>query len=500
MKHIFVRVLVYFGVVIVAFTLLIGLLFTRFNENNIVGTYKSQLNDLAKTVADRVSKASQISRAGAGGDTVKPEIESFRNYLSAVEDFGSSRNMDIWIFSNPDSATPLDDTFTNVERDQIDMPAQTEDILSDAFAGKTSNYTDHDTIYDTDMMHIARPIRDNNKKVIGAVLVTGPMKMRSSAVSQYQKYMFFCVAVGGLIALLLAVVFSRQLVRPIIRLDHFAGEIAAGDYMGTSGIVRHDELGSLADTMDDLAEQLQEAEEYRQGVEQTRRDFFSNVSHELRTPITVTKGYADTLADGYIEDPAKVKDYLKRIQDECGTMERLVSDLLTMSRMQNPDFELEMEVINLIAVAQDAMRGLRILMKEKSLHGSVEYDDEMSLIDGDYDRIKQVFVVLMQNAIKYCDEGTDIKVNIHRDEPSKTITATVNDHGVVIPPEEIDMVFDKFYRATTHGGREGSGLGLVVAKNIIDRHAGTIAVTSSEEEGTTFTVIFPETKEKVLDL
>ena len=489
MKHIFVRVLVYFGVVIVAFTLLIGLLFTQFNQNNIVGTYKTQLSDLAKTISERISKADQTN-----------DTEGYRQYMSAMEDFGSSRRTEMWVFSNPDAAKPLGDEYTNVAVEQLDLEPDMEKILSKAFKGKTGNYTSHDSIYDADMMHVSRPIFDSNKNVIGAVVVTGPMKMRNNAVSQYQKYMFFCIGLGGVIAIILALIFSRQLVRPIIRIDQFAKEIAAGDYMGTTGIVRRDELGTLADSMDELAEQLVEAETYREGVEQSRRDFFSNVSHELRTPITVTKGYADSLVEGFVNDPEKRNDYLKRIREECNTMDRLVSDLLTMSRMQNPDFELNIEVINLIAVAQDAMRGLRILMKEKGLHGEVTYDDEMSLIDGDYDRIRQVLVVLMQNAIKYCDPDTYIKVHISRNTDEGTVSCEVVDHGVVIPEEEIDQVFDKFYRASTHGGREGSGLGLVVAKNIVERHAGKITVSSDETNGTKFLIIFPQTSENLLDL
>ncbi len=479
MKHIFLRVFVYFGVVIVAFTLLIGLLFTQFNQNNIIGTYRTQLTDLAKTVAERVGKASQTQ-----------DTKTFSDYLAAVEDFGSSRRSDIWIFSNPKAEKPLRDQFTNVVPDQLEMSDRMEKILEYAFDGKRKNYTDHDAIYDTDMMHVATPVYDSNKNVIGAVLVTGPMEMRSAAVKQYQKYMLLCVGLGGLIAIILALIFSRQLVRPILRIDEFAGEIASGDYSGTTGIVRNDELGSLADTMDELAEQLDEAENYRAGVEQSRRDFFSNVSHELRTPITVTKGYADALVEGYVDSEDKRKEYLKRIQDECTTMERLVSDLLIISRMQNPDFEMNAEVINLIAVAQDAMRGLRILMKEKNIASEITYDDEMSLIEGDYDRIRQVFVVLMQNAIKYCDEGTRISVHIGRGEGM--ISASVSDHGIVIPEEEWAQVFDKFYRASTHGGREGSGLGLVVAKNIVERHGGNITVKSTEKDGTVFTMEFPE--------
>lgn len=143
--------------------------------------------------------------------------------------------------------------------------------------------------------------------------------------------------------------------------------------------------------MDTLSDKLVEAEEFREDLEQSRRDFFSNVSHELRTPIAVMKGYADTLVAGYVTDETKQKEYLQRIQSECNGMEHLVSDLLILSRMQNPDYELNVEVLNVIAVAQDAMRGMRILMQEKKLTGSVTYDDECSLMKGDYDRVRQLF-------------------------------------------------------------------------------------------------------------
>ena len=147
MKHIFLRVFVYFGLVIVAFTLLIGLLYSQFNRNNIIGTYRSQLNDLAKSVSARVGNAASIS-----------ETDTFSDYLAAIEDFGTSRRMDIWVFSNPMAAAPLPEKYTNVVPDQMDLSDKMENILGAAFKGKKRNYTDHDKVYDTDMMHVAAPI------------------------------------------------------------------------------------------------------------------------------------------------------------------------------------------------------------------------------------------------------------------------------------------------------------------------------------------------------
>lgn len=484
MKKIFWRVLVYFGVVLLVFTILIGLMFTRFNRTNIVGAYKQQLGDLATGVAKRTSQAVKDG-----------ESEDFIDYLRAIEDFGKLQNVDIWIVANDTSNTPLDAAYTNMDLAGVELPEETSKILKTAFGGKKKNYSDYDDIYQTVMLHLAVPIRDKSGNVIGAVLVSGPMEMQENTVVQYEKYMLICVAVGAVLAFALALYFSRQIVRPIIRIKETALVLAAGEYARKTGVKRRDELGALAESMDTLSDKLVAAEEFREDLEQSRRDFFSNVSHELRTPIAVVKGYADTLADGYVTDEEKRKEYVERIRSECNSMERLVSDLLILSRMQNPDYELNTEVLNVIAVAQDAMRSMRILMQEKNLRGEVTYDDECSLIEGDYDRVRQLFTILLQNAVKYSDEGTVITVHIAREEG--VITATVLDYGSIIPEEEWTNVFEKFYRASNHGEKEGSGLGLVVAKNIVERHSGHIFVRSDAKNGTCFTIEFPETSENI---
>ena len=484
MKKIFWRVFVYFGVVLVVFTILIGLMFTRFNRTNIVGAYKDQLGNLAAGVATRTSQAMQNG-----------ESDTFADYLKAIEDFGDMQNIDIWIVSNPNSEPSLDDDYTNTDIRSVSVPEETSQILESAYQGKKKNYSDYDDIYKTTMLHLAVPIRNGSGNVVGAVLVSGPMEMQENTIVQYEKYMLVCIVVGFVMTIILAFYFSRKLVRPIIKIKEAALVLAAGQYSYKTGIHRPDELGSLAESMDVLSDKLAKAEEARENIEQNRRDFFANVSHELRTPIAVVKGYADTLADGYVKEPDKQREYIGRIQKECGSMERLVSDLLILSRMQNPDFQMNVEVLNVIAVAQDAMRSIRILMAEKQLTGTVTYEDACSLMEGDYDRIRQLFTILLQNAVKYSDEGTAIEVHIDRREGK--IISTVRDFGSMIPREEWHNIFEKFYRASNHGEKDGSGLGLVVAKHIVERHKGNISVYSDEAEGTCFTIEFPETSENI---
>lgn len=482
MKKIFWRVGVYFAVALVVFTAVTGVVFTRFNRHNIMVVYKGELKSLALSVSERVSDAMMGNDSG-----------DFFTYLSALKDFGELRNTDIWIMSNPSAETPLDEAYTNVDINTLTVQEENmQALIETAKSGKTKSYSGYDGIYEMDMMHLATPVRNARGENVGIVVVNGQMDYRQGSVEQYQKYMFLSVIIALLSSLVIAAFFSRQLVRPIIRIKEIALRMAAGQYAQKTDIHRGDELGMLADSMDILSEKLVEAEEFRDNLEQNRRDFFSNVSHELRTPITVVKGYAETLVDGYVEEEERQKEYFERILKECAGMERLVSDLLILSKMQNPDFQMETEVLNVIAVMQDSLRSMRVLMNEKRIQAKLDYEDECSLIEGDYDRIRQLFLVLLQNAVKYADEDTEIHVKINRRDAR--ITISVEDTGLPVPKSEWKNIFEKFYRADNHGNKDGSGLGLVVARHIVERHDGNIWVTSDEVSKTCFHVELPETE------
>ena len=164
MKKIFWRVFVAFGAVLLFFTILIGLMFTRFNRTNIVGAYKQQLGDLADGVVTRTSQAVKDS-----------EADEFMDYLRAMEDFGKMQNVDIWIVADESSKHKLSDTYTNVQMDGLDIPKETENIIKTAFRGKKKSYSDYDEIYQTVMLHLAVPVRDKSGDVSGAVVVSGPV-------------------------------------------------------------------------------------------------------------------------------------------------------------------------------------------------------------------------------------------------------------------------------------------------------------------------------------
>ena len=242
-----------------------------------------------------------------------------------------------------------------------------------------------------------------------------------------------------------------------------------------------------------------------------RLDFFANVSHELRTPITVVRAYAETLSDGIIDDDATKFEYYDKMLTECKSMERLVGDLLVLSKMQNPDFTLEKEPINLVQVFSDIMRSGYALAKEKEVQLNFNTSDDILLMYGDYDRIRQMFMVIVDNAIKFSNSHGTVDITVKKVLPSEPadvfmttlagdtyvnsgnkLLVSIKDNGVGISEAELPHIFEKFYKSKLRQNAKGSGLGLAIARQIALKHDGLISVESKKGEGTEFKFEFNE--------
>jgi len=223
-----------------------------------------------------------------------------------------------------------------------------------------------------------------------------------------------------------------------------------------------------------------------------RMDFFANVSHELRTPITVVRGYTESLVDGVVSDEERRQQYYNRMLSECQSMERLVGDLLLLSKMQNPDFQVEKEPVNLQQVFYDIRRTAWAIADERNIEIVVNQPEEPCVMMADYVRLRQMFVVIVDNAIKFSRDNSSIYITMEADE---SIRVSIRDEGVGISEEELPYIFEKFYKSKLRQNAKGSGLGLAIARQICLKHDGSIDVKSVVGEGTTFTFTFPKINE-----
>lgn len=218
-------------------------------------------------------------------------------------------------------------------------------------------------------------------------------------------------------------------------------------------------------------------------LESQQRLFISSVSHELRTPLTTIIGYSDLLQRRGIDNPDLLKRSLQTIHSEGQRLLRLVSDLLDLAKYENPQFQMIFSDLDLNGLLEEVINQMKL--KSGKYNIDIAYNrTELPMIKGDRDRMKQVMINILDNAIKYSQAGDIVRVLATAE--SDSIQVSVRDFGPGIPPEQVQHIFDPFYRVDEDRSRNhgGSGLGLAIVKDIVERHGGRVQVESKVEEGT----------------
>jgi len=230
----------------------------------------------------------------------------------------------------------------------------------------------------------------------------------------------------------------------------------------------------------------------RQKLESMQTDFVANVSHELKTPLTTIKSYTETLLDGAVEEPEIATSFLNIIDTEADRMNRLVKDLLQLSRLDHQRERWSMKETNLIALLKAAIPKVELTARQKEQHLNVLFDENAVIqVNVDKDRIEQVVLNLLSNAIKYTNDGGRIDIDVM--ETGGYVKVIISDNGIGISEADIPRVFERFYRVDKARSRAmgGTGLGLPISKQIVEEHHGILTIESQEGKGTTATMSLP---------
>lgn len=235
----------------------------------------------------------------------------------------------------------------------------------------------------------------------------------------------------------------------------------------------------------------------RQKLQDMQTDFVANVSHELKTPLTNIKGYTETLMDGALEDPELAQKFLSIIDSESDRMNRLVKDLLQLSKMDNNQDNLNIKDTNIVTLVDSVVTKIAISAEQKHQQLNRLYNPDADIKVGlDRDRFEQVIVNILSNAIKYTDDGGRVDVDI---VPSNTnVRIIVQDNGMGISAEALPRIFERFYRVDKARSRAmgGTGLGLAITKHIVEEHGGSIEAESQEGRGTKISIVMPLANKK----
>jgi len=326
-------------------------------------------------------------------------------------------------------------------------------------------------------------------KVVGAVYVAHQVEARGvlgaiagtfSFVRTIWLQLLLAGLVAAVIALFLARIFARGLTSPLRDMAAAARRLATGDYTERVAVRSRDEVGQLAEAFNRMAGEME-------GLERLRRDLVANVSHELKTPISALRAHLENLLDGVAEPNPEV---LSVMLQQSERLSRLVDQLLELSRLEAGDVPMDLEPVALAPLVDRVIREIRLARPDRAIEVGMEVPAELPPVRADRERIHQVLFNLLDNAFRFTPAG---RVDVTAVRRGDTCEVSVRDTGPGIPPDKLGLVFERFYRVDPSRSREdgGTGIGLAIARSVVEAHGGRIWAESDGSNGSTFRFALP---------
>jgi signal transduction histidine kinase len=352
--------------------------------------------------------------------------------------------------------------------------------ISEAVQKKTVQGVAKGILSNDDRLFLARPVTRNGQ-------VLGVLRM-SITLAQFQRqYRTIIFTIFGtllftvLVCALISEWLARNMARPIQAMRNFAIEVGRGHLGGRLNIRQDDELGELAGELNRMSQRLA-------SLDKERRAFLANVSHELRTPVSNVSVTLEALADGAVEEPDLRDRFIQTAQDETARLSRLIQDLLDLGRLEAGVTPLEQQPLALADVVNRAVRAMELRMRSKSVGINVEVPDVQ--LQGDPERLLQAFLNVLDNAIKH--SVSDSMVFVTGKLEGSQVAVQIQDQGPGINDCDLPHIFEQFYTADRSRKGTSTGLGLAIARRIVEAHGGAIEANSKGKgKGATFTIRLP---------
>lgn len=410
--------------------------------------------------------ASHFTAMAQSGDTTSELM------MSSFAEFSNVSIFDI----SPDGGVNLHSGV----HDSADRSFIRADDLQAIYSAKSINFLYKDP--DGHRYFVAGQPIGNDGTVQSALYVMSSTERMEQSLSKVRKILLLSGLGAVVIALGITWFIARILSRPLVQMQRATRKIAAGDLETRLTISSRDEIGYLAGAINDLAVDLQH---YRD----TRQEFLANISHELRTPITYLQGYANVVKDGLYETEDEKKLYLEIIGQEAHRIQHLVDDLFELAKMEEGKITLNLEEVDLAEIVDQSVRRMELTARDKGLKLIAEYDGQAYGLPGDRKRMEQIIMNLLENAVRYTDEG---EITIRLQYTGEAAEVVIEDTGIGIPDEELPHVLERFYRVEKSRSRQygGTGLGLSIVNKLVELLGGTLSITSRLGEGTRCVVVF----------
>ena len=414
------------------------------------------------------------------------DVETAANFYNRSASKGDIYTKSNYIFENLDmEENALVEVLDLNGRVIIDSSgSSSEEIVTtgdfiQALSGRIDSWTGRSEL-DEMIIAVSAPIYDDSN-------VVGVLRYVSSLEPVYQVIFRYVIVslLFGLAVVCVAYIFARAMSKrilvPIQELVRVTEEVAQGNYKVTAIKYHNDEIGQLVDAVNIMTKEITRAD-------QAKSEFISSISHELRTPLTSIKGWAETMQD-MNDDPEIIEEGLGIIGKETDRLIILVNDLLDFSRLQAHRIELKKEEFSISHLLEDIHNQFAVRCHQERVKMTVLTDNNEGWVFADYNRLKQVFINIVDNAMKFTVGRPRAEIKISSQVLDDQIVMIIEDNGSGISPEDLKRVKEKFYKGSSN--KSGTGLGLSIASEIMELHGGKMLIDSTQGKGTKVVLVMP---------
>lgn len=461
------KLILYFIMVILSFALVIGLVF-GFNV-------RKQTRESIEV--SLLSQSTLIASLIAENRSFDIEERVVQYYLSSID----VQDLQVWVVSNDGDIKTVTETHMGMGmmRNYYSLNKSTQELLSQVLKGEQLISDRIKGVFNVDTVTVGTPIRINNQ-IVGALFISASISSIDALSTTSIRTMMVALLIGILIAIGLGYILSMNFIKPLMKANNAINTLALGHYNIEIDESRKDEFGLLSKNINSLAKRLDDASRQSENLEKMRQNFIADITHELRTPVTIIRGLAEGIKDKVydISDSPMISNQI--IHETVG-MQRLIQDLLDLSKLEDPDFKLDMRNLELHEVLSDVSRSAQALLEAKKQHLVTNIESGEWNIVGDHQRLKQMFIAVIDNASKFSELNSNIYLNAKRME--EKIIVFIKDNGVGISEIQQKELF-KRYKKESQNNPNGNGLGLLIVSRIAYNHKIDIQVRSEENKGT----------------
>ncbi len=474
------KLIYYFSFAILFYSIIVGLIFTGLIMKQSKDVKIKELYEKGKVISNFIVDIEEKQNNKNGMMQQRNKMGDLDPYRKVINDIAT---IDLWIYDIESNTISVGTGKKPVKLERF--PENIKENIEESVGNEYISTKAFSNIIEENTLSVLVPIKEDDE-VLGTVIVHSSMKYTNDTIFAGIKILLICIGVSLLLIPFVTIYLSKRFTLPLRKINKSALHISEGKFDVKTEVLQDDEIGDLAKTVDEMAEKLLNAKEESKRYEEMRENFLYSVSHELKTPVTVIRSYVEAINDGIIDDEKQIEEFLLQIQKESIYMQKLINDLLDLAKLQNIDFKIECEYFNILDVTNDVLRTMINIAKNKN--HKIVYNNNINNTEvfGDYSRVRQVIIILLDNAIKYSNDGEDIFLNLLHE--NNKISLEVKNIGREISKKDLPYIFDRYYQIS-NSNTTGAGLGLAITKEITRRLNIDVKV-SSENGKTSFKLIF----------